>query len=128
MYASFGATNNRCRHSRGTVRAPRLKQFSVRRVYRCREKQLRVVHAPFVWHRPAMTHDLDEDLENSIAFALAQFPYQPPRTRSTDERRSYFLSVARAVRKQLQFSWTFHKNPPQRVVPSDWEPHPDADR
>ena len=71
-----------------------------------------------------MTHDLDEDLENSIAFALAQFPYQPPRTRSTDERRSYFLSVARAVRKPLQFSWTFHKNPPQRVVPSNWKPHP----
>ena len=73
-----------------------------------------------------MSQDLDEDLDNGIAFALSQFPYQPPRTRNPDERRSYFLAVARTVRKQLQFSWTFHKNPPQRLPQSDWKPEAES--
>jgi len=73
-----------------------------------------------------MSHDLDEDLESSIAFALAQFPYQPPRTRNPDERRGYFRAVAGAVRRQLQFSWVFHKKPPQRLPPSAWEPPEDT--
>ena len=63
-----------------------------------------------------------DEIDETIAFALAQFPYQPPRTRDTDQRRSYFLAVAQAVRKQLQFSWTFRKNPPQRLAVSEWKP------
>jgi hypothetical protein len=69
-----------------------------------------------------MSQDLEENLEDSIAFALAQFPYQPPRTKNPDERRIYFLSVAKAVRRQLEFSWTFQKNPPQKLPQSDWKP------
>ena len=95
-------------------------------VYGKREKRRGVVHFSFLCHRPGMSHDLNEDLDNGIAFALSQFPYQPPRSRNPDERRSYFLSVARAVRRQLQFSWSFHKKPPHRLVPSEWKP--DAER
>ena len=75
-----------------------------------------------------MSHDPNEDLDCSIAFALAQFPYQPLRTRNPDERLSYFVALARAIRRQLQFSWTFHKNPPQQLATSDWKPQAEPDR
>ena len=81
-----------------------------------------VVHGVFLCNRPGMHESEDKDLERTIAFALGQFPYKPPRTRNVEERYNYFIAVARAVRKQLQLSWVFQKKPPQRVALSTWRP------
>jgi hypothetical protein len=64
----------------------------------------------------------DDDLETTIAFALSQFPYQPPHARRAEERRLYFRAVARAIAKQLQFAWIIARKPPQQIAPSEWKP------
>jgi hypothetical protein len=68
----------------------------------------------------------DDEFETTIAFALSQFPYQPPRARRGEERQLYFRSVARAIRKQLQFAWIIARKPPQRIAPSEWKPEGDG--
>jgi hypothetical protein len=68
----------------------------------------------------------DDDLETTIAFALSQFSYQPPRSRRTDERQLYFRAVARAIRRQLQFAWIIARKPPLQITRSDWKPDADG--
>lgn len=68
----------------------------------------------------------DDDLETTIAFALSQFPYQPPRTLRTDERQLYFRAVARAIRRELHFAWIIRKKVPRPIAPSDWKPETDG--
>jgi hypothetical protein len=70
----------------------------------------------------------DEEFEFSIAFALSQFGYQSPRTRNTDERERYYRAVAKAVRKQLLFTWEFTRKPMPKIAQSSWKPpQPDGD-
>jgi hypothetical protein len=68
----------------------------------------------------------DDELETTIAFALSQFPYQPPHARRTGERQLYFRAVARAIAKQLQFAWIIARKPPQQIAPSEWKPEEDS--
>jgi hypothetical protein len=63
----------------------------------------------------------DDAFETTIAFALSQFPYQPPHGRRGEERQLYFRAVARAVAKQLQFAWIIARRPPQQIAPSEWK-------
>jgi hypothetical protein len=76
-----------------------------------------------LWQPLGMTETSpDEDLETTIAFALSQFGYEPPRKRNPAERALYFRAAARAVRRQLQFSWVPTKKPPQQLARSEWKP------
>ena len=63
-----------------------------------------------------MTHDpLEDQIESSIAHALAELGYQPPRFRDHEEQRNYFLRVARHVRLHLEDSFELQKKPPQEI-------------
>jgi len=53
--------------------------------------------------------ELESDLEWSIAFAIGQFRYQPPRTHNTDERAQYYNAVAKAVMACLRLTWNFEE-------------------
>jgi hypothetical protein len=67
-----------------------------------------------------MSDDSQEDqIEASIAHALAELGYQPPRFRDEDEQRNYFLRIARHVRLHLEHSFDMQKKPPQEMVRSD---------
>jgi hypothetical protein len=88
-----------------------------------RENRARLVHGVFLWQPPGMTETgPDEDLETTIAFALSQFGYDPPRKRNPAQRALYFPAAARAVRRQLQFSWVLTRKPPQQVARDEWKP------
>jgi hypothetical protein len=68
----------------------------------------------------------DDEFETTIAFALSQFPYQPPRARHAEERQLYFRAVARAIARQLQFAWIIARKQPQQIAPSAWKPEGDG--
>jgi hypothetical protein len=56
---------------------------------------------------------LEDDIEFTIAFALGQYRYKPPRTHDCTERDRYFRAVAKTVREQLQRSnFEITKRPP----------------
>jgi hypothetical protein len=64
-----------------------------------------------------MAHDsLDDQIESSIAHALAELGYQPPRFRDQEEQKNYFLRVARHVRLHLEHSFELQKKQPQRLA------------
>jgi len=67
-----------------------------------------------------MLDDSKEDqIEASIAHALAELGYQPPRFRDQDEQYNYFLRIARHVRVHLEHSFDLQKKPPQQMAPLD---------
>jgi hypothetical protein len=65
---------------------------------------------------------LDDDLEASIAHALSQIGYDPPRKSSPAERALYFRAAARAIRQHLAHAWVVTRQPPLQRAPSEWMP------
>lgn len=67
-----------------------------------------------------MAHDsLADQIESSIAHALVELGYQPPRFRDHEEQRNYFLRIARHVRLHLEHSFELQKKPPQSIAGPD---------
>jgi hypothetical protein len=60
-----------------------------------------------------------DQIEASIAHALAELGYQPPRFRDEEEQRNYFMRVARHVRVHLEHNFDLEKKTPQQMAPSD---------
>jgi hypothetical protein len=54
-----------------------------------------------------MTEELEQQLHDSVRYALQAHGYQRPRTRDCEVRDVYFNSVADAVIRQIKLSWTF---------------------
>lgn len=74
----------------------------------------------FLRYSRAMSDDSkEEQIEASIAHALAELGYHPPRFRDQEEQHNYFLRIARHVRVHLEHSFDLQKKTPQKILPSD---------
>ena len=54
-----------------------------------------------------MTEELEQQLHDSVRYALQAHNYQRPRMRDCEVRDAYFTSVADAIIRQIKLSWTF---------------------